>query len=74
MRYNNHRDGIAINTRINAGTIFQVVLISYPCINHLVCLFQISVIIMYSTAVIIISIIIGVWSWKKINCSMIGEA
>jgi hypothetical protein len=43
----NHRDGIAINTRITAGTIFQVVFTSCPSsINHLVCLFQVRVIFM----------------------------
>ena len=52
-----------------------MVLISCPSSkNHLVCLFQISVIIMLSTAVIIISMVISMWSWKTINCSMIWEA
>lgn len=29
---------------------------------------------MYITVVMIISMIIRAWSWKKISCSMIGDA
>jgi hypothetical protein len=33
-----------------------------------------SVVIMCIAVVIIITMIISAWSWKKINCSMMGEA
>jgi hypothetical protein len=36
-------------------------------------LFSASVTIIYAIIVIIIRIIINVWSWNEINCSMIGE-
>jgi len=31
-------------------------------------------VIVYITVVMIISMIIRAWSWKKISCSMIGDA
>jgi hypothetical protein len=75
IRYRSHRVGIAMNTRMIAGAIVHVVSISCPSnMNRLVCLFQIRVIIMYITVVTIISIIISAWSWKKISCSMMGDA
>jgi hypothetical protein len=40
LRYNNCSDGIAMNTRITAGAIVQMVSIIYPSrMNRLVCLF-----------------------------------
>ena len=38
--------------------------------NRLICLFRIILIIVFITVVMIISLIIKEWSWKKINCSM----
>jgi hypothetical protein len=46
IRYNNRMDGIAMNTRINAGAIVHSVSIICPSkINRLVCLFWIILII-----------------------------
>lgn len=64
-----------MNTRMIAGAMVQTVSIIWPSrMNRLVCLFWIILIMVYITVVIIISIIIRVWSWKKINCSMVGDA
>ena len=43
-------------------------------INRLFCLFWIILIIVYITVLMIINIIIRVWSWKKIDCSIMGDA
>jgi hypothetical protein len=73
--YNSRKDGIAINTKITAGAIVQTVSIICPSrINRLVCLFWIILIIVWNTVVMIINIIINAWSWKKINCSITGDA
>lgn len=75
IRYNSRRDGMAMNTKITAGAIVHIVSISCPSnMNRLVCLLRASIVIMYNTVVVIISIIISAWSWKKISCSMIGDA
>jgi hypothetical protein len=64
-----------MNKRMIAGAIVHVVsIISPSSINRLVCLFRIRVIIMYDTAVVIINITINMWSWKKTNCSIMGDA
>ena len=74
IKYNNHRDGVAINTRMIAGSIVEIVSIICPSrMNCLVCLFWIILIIMYITVVIIINIIIKTWLLKKINFFMIGD-
>ena len=58
-----------------AGAIVQMVSVICPSmLNHLVCLLWMILIIVYITVVIIINIIINTWSWKKINCSMTGDA
>ena len=58
-----------------AGAIVQIVSIICPSkMNRLVCLFWIILIIVYIIVVIIINIIIRALSWKKINCSIIGDA
>jgi hypothetical protein len=57
-----------------AGAMFRVVSIICPStMNRLVWLFRIKVIIMYDMVVVIISIIISTWSWKKSNCSKMGD-
>jgi len=51
-----------MNTRMIAGAVVQIVSIICPSsMNSLVYLFRISIIIMYITVVIIISILIRVW-------------
>jgi len=51
-----------MNTRMIAGAVVQIVSIICPSsTNSLVYLFWISIIIMYITVVIIISIIISMW-------------
>jgi hypothetical protein len=66
---------MAIKTRIIAGASVQATSIVWPSsMNRLTYLLSASVIIMYATTVIIIRIIISVWSWNEISCSMIGEA
>jgi hypothetical protein len=42
--------------------------------KSLVCLFCMALIIVYNTVMMIINIIIKACSWKKINCSMTGDA
>jgi len=62
IRFISHRNGIAVITRMIAGAVVQIVSIICPSsMNCLVYLFQVSIIIMYITVVIIISIIIRVW-------------
>ena len=57
-----------------AGSVVQTVSIICPSMmKRLVCLFWVILIIVYITVVMIISIIINTWSWKK-NCSMVGDA
>lgn len=64
-----------MNTKMIAGAMVQMVSIIWPSrMNRLVCLFWMILIIVYMTVVMIISIIIRAWSWKKISCSMIGDA
>lgn len=64
-----------MNTRMIAGAMVHSVSIIWPSrIYRLVCLFCMILIIVYMTVVMIISMIIRAWSWKKINCSMIGDA
>ena len=43
-------------------------------VKSLVCLFWMTVIIVYNTVVIIINIIIKACSWKEVSCSMTGDA
>ena len=46
IKYNRRRDGIAINIKVTAGAIVQIVSIIYPSsMNRLVCLFWIILII-----------------------------
>ena len=61
--------------RINAGKIVQIVSIFW-CSNRkrLVSLLKNSVDIIYPTNVVIKINTNIAWSWKKINCSMRGEA
>jgi hypothetical protein len=62
VRFIIHRNEIAMFTRMISGAVVQIVSIICPSImNCLVYLFRISIIIMYITVAIIISIIIGVW-------------
>lgn len=64
-----------MKTRMIAGAMVQMVSIICPSrMNRLVCLFLIILIIVYITVVIIINMIISAWSWKKISCSIIGDA
>lgn len=64
-----------MNTKMMAGAIVQMVSIICPSkMNRLVCLFLIILTIVYITVVMIINMIISAWSWKKINCSIIGDA
>jgi hypothetical protein len=75
IRYNSRRDGIYVNTKITAGAIVNIIsIICHSRMNRPVCLFWIILIIVYNTVVMIINIIISAWSWKKINCSMTGDA
>jgi hypothetical protein len=48
------------------------VLVSFPAL--FLALFLIILLIVYVTVMIIINKVISAWSWKKINCSMIGDA
>jgi hypothetical protein len=58
-----------------AGAVVQMFSIICPSMmNCLVCLFWMILIIVYITVVNIINVIIDTWSWKKITCSMIGDA
>ena len=69
IRYSRRRDGMAMNTKLTAGAIVHVVSINCPSsMNRLVCLLRVRVVIMYSTVVVIISIIISAWSRKKFHC------
>ena len=57
------------------GAMVQMVSIICPSkMNRPVCLICITLIIVYITVVIIIIMIIRAWSWKKISCSIIGDA
>lgn len=58
-KYNSRRDRIAINTKIIAGAIVQIVSSICPSkMNRLVCLFWIILITVYNTVMMIINIII----------------
>jgi hypothetical protein len=65
-----------MNTKMIAGAMVQSVSIIWPSriYHRLVCLFCMILIIVYMTVVMIISMIIRAWSWKKISCSIIGDA
>lgn len=74
IRYNKWRDGRAINIKITAGSDVQMnSTICSSKSNRLIIELFIIVNIIYITVVVIIIKIIIVWSWKKINCSIIGE-
>jgi len=63
VRFICDRNGIAMNTRMIAAAVVPIVPIICPSsMNFLVYLFRISIIIMYITVVIVISIIIRVWN------------
>lgn len=73
-KYNNRKDGNAINNKIIAGKIVQIISINWPDKkNLLVILLIIIEIIKYPTKIVIIIKINIEWSWKKINCSIKGE-
>jgi len=57
-KHNSRRDRIAINTKIIAGAIVQIVSSICPQMNRLVCLFWIILITVYNTIIMIINIII----------------
>lgn len=74
-KYSNRSDGRAIKIKMIPGKIVQIVSISCPCKrNRFVYLFIINIINMYKTNDKIIVKIRRVWSWKKISCSIKGEA
>jgi hypothetical protein len=61
--------------KIIAGAIVHAISIICPSsMNQFVYLLKINVVIIYDTTMRIIKIIISAWSWKKINCSIIGDA
>lgn len=61
--------------KIIAGTAVQIISMVCPSNNFkFVNLFNIKVIKRYEMKAVIIVKINIVWSWKKINCSIIGEA
>jgi hypothetical protein len=58
-----------------AGIIVQATSIICPSsMNRLMFLLMANVVIIYATTVRIIRIIISVWSWNEISCSIIGDA
>jgi len=73
--YKSRKDGKAIKIKIIAGTTVQIISIVCPSSrNRLVIELKNNVAIIYPTKVVIkISTIIA-WSWKKISCSIRGEA
>lgn len=74
-KYKARRDGRAIKIRINAGMIVHTSSIIWPSYNlMLVNLLIIIVTRIYEIKDVIINRINIVWSWKKISCSIIGEA
>lgn len=74
-RYRSRREGRAINTRVTAGIMVQIISINCPSRrNRLIYLLKNSVNIKYPTRIVIIVKIIRVWSWKKDSCSISGEA
>ena len=74
-RYRRRREGRAIKIRIMAGKMVQMVSMFWcSSKNRLVSLLKNNVDIMYPTRVVIRINTSIAWSWKKINCSMRGEA
>ena len=74
-RYRSRRDGRAIKIKIRAGRTVQIVSMFW-CSRRkrLVRVLKKSVDIIYPTRVVISTRTSIAWSWKKISCSISGEA
>ena len=73
--YRSRKEGRAIKISTIAGSTVQIISIVCPSSRYrLVIELKNRVIIIYPTREVIKIRIIIVWSWKKINCSIRGEA
>lgn len=73
-KYNNRREGKAINIKIIAGITVQIISMVCPFNkNRFVNLLNNNKIIKYKTNTVIKIRISKEWSWKKINCSINGD-
>lgn len=74
-KYNSRKEGRAIKISVIAGKIVQIISIFCPSSrNRLFNLLKNRLLIKYPTKIVIINKISRVWSWKKDNCSIRGEA
>ena len=74
-KYSSRSEGKAIKIKIIAGTPVQIVSRYWFSVkDREMSLFENNLIIIYPTAVIIRIKTSIVWSWKKFNCSIRGEA
>lgn len=74
IKYRIFNDGIAIKINIIAGRTVQINSMDCSSISiRFVNFLNDNIVIMYPTQIVIATIIIIVWSWNIINCSIIGE-
>lgn len=74
-KYKRRKEGKAIKIKVIVGRIVQITSIVWPSRSRrLVNLLKNNDPIIYDTIIVIMVRINNVWSWKKISCSIRGEA